>query len=284
MPKYRSGAKRACSRLAVTAIAAGILSGCGSVSQMTAPERSSGRIPSSAATSTPTSLPPSYCGSQDTAIPGAAAALASGQLNVPNLTQVQQAWLQMYATMVPACSEITPDPLQVETKNLTNGQLSDAELETWVQLDSSHWALWEWAGQHGQYDFMRFLLPGGNDATAFIEAGGKVVDNSPACEYPIKVFAVSISASDMSDFTGNNISTAGVAYALAWEGPCTTTWTSATGQVVHQYTITAGQEYLELEVTEIESAPALGEYLLTEASIDPGTNAAAAAILQGSGV
>jgi hypothetical protein len=131
---------------------------------------------------------------------------------------------------------------------------------------------------------MRFLLPGGNDATAFIEAGGKVVDNSPACEYPIKVFAVSISASDMSDFTGNNISTAGVAYALAWEGPCTTTWTSATGQVVHQYTITAGQEYLELEVTEIESAPALGEYLLTEASIDPGTNAAAAAILQGSGV
>lgn len=261
--RFRWAAKEAACGLAVTTAVAGMLSACGAVSPMTSTEKSPGKVPTVTAISTPTSLLPSYCGVQDTTIPGAAAALASGQLNVPNLSQVEQAWLQMYATMVPACSEITPNPLQVETRNLTNGELSDAALASWVQLDSSHWALWEWAGQHGQYDFMRFLLPGGSDAIAFIEAGGKVVDDSPACEYPTKVFAVDVSASDMSDFTGASVTTAGVAYALAWKGPCTTTWTSATGQVVHQYTINAGQEYLELEVTETESAPALGQYLLT---------------------
>jgi len=266
------------------AILAGLLAACGATSGTVTPARSQGaHTASGLPTPTPTVAPTSYCDAQDTAIPGAAAAQADGQLSLPKLTAVEQAWWQMDASMVPACSEITPNPLPVQTKNLTNGQLSNGDLATWVQLDSDHWALWEWAGQHGQYEFMRFLLPGGNDATAFIEDGGKVVDESPSCEYPVKVYAMSITASEMSHFTGGHLTGAGVAYALAWAGPCTTTWTSATGQVT-QYPISSGQEYLELEITQTETTPALGAYLLTQGSIDPGADATSATVLRESGV
>jgi hypothetical protein len=264
-------------------IAAGLLSACGATAPETTPARTPGHTETAAPTPTPTTVPTSYCDAQDTLIPGAAAALASGAPDTATLTPVQQAWLQVDATMVPACSEITPEPLPVQTKNLTSGLLSDADLATWVELDSTGWALWEWAGQHGQYFFMRFLYPPGNDATGFIAQGGKIVDNSPECEYPIKVYAVSITADQMSHFTGAAVGTAGLAFALAWAGPCTTTWTSASGQTT-QYPINAGQEYRELEITETETAPALGQYLVTEASIDPGADTTAALVLQESGV
>jgi hypothetical protein len=262
-----------------------VLAACGATSASTTPTPSQvAHTASAVPTLTPTVAPTSYCDAQDTPIPGATAALADGQLNLPNLTAVEQAWWQMYATMVPACSEITPNPLPVQTKNLTGGQLSDAALASWVQLDSTGWALWEWAEQHGQYDFMRFLLPGGNDVTAFVENGGKVVDESPACEYPIKAYAVSIDADDMDHLTGGRITTSGVGYALAWAGPCATTWTSSTGQVAHQYTIAAGQESLELEITETQTVPALGDYLEFVAAVDPGADTTAATVLQESGV
>jgi len=269
--------------LAVLAVTTGILCSCGAITPTTTPTQSPTRSASANPSSATTSAPLSYCDAQDTPIPGAAAALAGGQINLPDLTAVEQAWFQMYATMVPACSEITPSPLPVQTKNLTNGQLSDADLATWVQLDSTLWALWEWAGQHAQYDFMRFLLPTGNDVTAFVAEGGRVVDETPACEYPIKAYAVSITADDMSEFTGARITTSGVAYALAWAGPCTTEWTSASGQVTN-YPIGAGQEYQELEVTETKTAPALGGYLEMEASVNASAGAAAASVLAESGV
>jgi hypothetical protein len=209
--------------------------------------------------------------------------LADGQPTLPHLTAVEQAWFEMDATIVPACSEITPNPLPVQTKNLTDGQLSDAALATWKQLDSTGWALWEWAGQHGQWEFMKFLLPGGNDETAYVEAGGAIADLSRACEYPIKVYAVSITADDMSYLTEARITTAGVGYALAWAGPCTTRWISASGQVTDD-TTAAGQEYRELEITETKTTPTLGTYLETEASVNPTAGATATTILEESGV
>jgi hypothetical protein len=261
-----------------------VLAACGATSASTTPAPSQvAHTASAVPTPTPTVAPTSYCDAQDTPIPGATAALADGQLNLPNLTVVEQAWWQVYATMVPACSEITPNPLPMQTENLTGGQLSDAALASWVQLDSTGWALWEWAGQHGQYDFMRFLLPGGNDVTAFVENGGKIVDESPACEYPIKVYAMNITAGDMSEFTGDRLTAAGVGYALAWAGPCTTTWTSSSGQVT-DYTTAAGQEYRELEITETKTAPALGQYLETEASVNPTAGPDATTVIQESGV
>lgn len=166
-------------RVVALATATGLLSGCGvSASAPAGSARAHSHTQSAISTPTPASALASYCDARDTPIPGATSALANGDLSLPNLTAIEQAWFQMYATMVPACSEITPHPLPVETKNLTNGQLSDAELATWVQLDSAGWALWEWAGQHDQFEFMRFLLPSGNDVTAFIELGGSVVDES----------------------------------------------------------------------------------------------------------
>lgn len=271
------------SRVIVLAVVVGLLPGCGSTASSSVGPRKTARITTQAPASTPARALTSDCDARDTPIPGAASALADGELNLPGLTAVEQAWFQMYATMVPACSEIMPDPLPVQTKNLTGGQLSDAALAMWVPLDGTLWALWEWAGQHAQYDFMRFLLPTGNDVTAFVEQGGKVVDETPACEYPIKVYAVTITADDMSEFTGGRIATSGVAYALAWAGPCVTEWTSAAGQVT-DYPIGAGQEYQELEVTATKTAPALGAYLEMEASVNSSAGAAVASILAESGV
>lgn len=271
-------------RVVALATATGLLSGCGvSASAPAGSARAHSHTQSAISTPTPASALASYCDARDTPIPGATSALANGDLSLPNLTAIEQAWFQMYATMVPACSEITPHPLPVETKNLTNGQLSDAELATWVQLDSAGWALWEWAGQHDQFEFMRFLLPSGNDVTAFIELGGSVVDENPACEYPSKVYAVSITGDEMSQLTGAHITTAGIGYALAWLGPCTTAWTSASGQV-QEYPIGSGSEYRELEVTETKTSPALGDYLETEASVNPSAGSTAEDILQESGV
>lgn len=280
----RRGGSRSASRVIAMSIAIGLITACGATaSPSTSPARAQPRGPSATPTSTPTGTLASYCDARDTPIPGAVSALANGELNLPGLSALEQAWFQMYATLVPACSEITPNPLPVQTKNLTDGQLSDAALATWVQLDSTLWALWEWAGQHAQYDFMRFLLPTGNDVTAFVEQGGKVVDETPACEYPIKVYAVSVTADDMSEFTGARLTSSGVAYALAWAGPCVTEWASAAGQVT-DYPIGAGREYQELEITEAKTAPALGDYLEMEASVNSSAGAAVASILAESGV
>jgi hypothetical protein len=137
------------------------------------------------ASATGATVATAYCATQDTAIPHAAELLQGAQVPGLVLTPAQQAWLEMGATMVPACSEITPDAPPVQTENLSDGAISDAELSTWVQEDDQHWALWEWAQQHGQGDFMKFLLPHGSNLTAFVIAGGKVVD-SVACEFPAK--------------------------------------------------------------------------------------------------
>lgn len=51
-----------------------------------------------------------------------------------------------------------------------------------------------------------------------------------------------------------------------------------------QYPISSGQEYLELEITQTETTPALGAYLLTQGSIDPGADATSATVLRESGV
>ena len=83
----------------------------------------------------------------------------------------------MDATMVPACSEIKPNPPQVTTKNLTNGQLSDADFQTWITEDEEWLTLVEWAGQHDQPDFITYLQGGtGDKLTEFVRAGGTVVD------------------------------------------------------------------------------------------------------------
>ena len=272
--------------LAGLAALVGLLSSCTSPTSTPNPTRSPEPSASASAAVTPTNslAVTSYCDALDTSIPGAASALAAGQPLSQTLTPVQQAWYQMWASMVPACSEITPDPLSVQTKNLTNDEISDTSLAGWVQLDSNHWALWEWAGQHDQWGLMRFLLSGnGNAATEFVESGGKIVDSTPACEYPVKVYAVSLGAADMSSLTGGRMTAPGIGYALAWAGPCTTTWTSASGQVKN-YDTAAGQEYLELEITQTAMSPALGEYLETVGSADPGTNSTAQRILEDSGI
>jgi hypothetical protein len=246
------------------------------------PSGSASPAPSeTAAGNSPTGSPvtTSYCDAQDTTIPGAAAFLA-GQGPIPgDLTTVQQAWFQMEASMVPACSEIVPDPPPVTTQNLTNGELSDAALQTWVTEDEMFWTLMEWAQQHGQAAFMQYLLAGGtNSAVPFVRSGGKIVD-TPSCEYLEKIYAVSVTAQQMSDLTATRLDAAGIAYVGTSVGPCSSTWTTASGSGIN-HPVASGQEPWEVDVTTVADNSALGQYLLYEASWVQGGDTTADALIQ----
>jgi hypothetical protein len=250
-------------------------------------EQPSGR--SSSATSTvPTgsdglAVAPGYCDSKDTAIPGASVQGTPNEPTPGSLNSVELAWFSLNATIVPACSEVINDPVPFVTKNLTNGLLSDPQLHTLAGLATNQWTLWEWAGQHDQWGLEQHLYPAGNAAISFIRSGGMIVDQSRACEYPSKVYAVSIDGTEMAHLTGGRLTGDGWGLAVAWSGPCNTAWIAPSGQVTN-YPTPAGQEFQELEIMQEATAPALGEYLWFEASVDPGSDDVAAQILQESGI
>jgi hypothetical protein len=233
-----------------------------------------GTTPSPSAGATPTS----YCDAQDTTIPGAAAFLAGTGAHPTDLTAVQEAWLDMDATMVPACSEIVPDPPPVTTQNLTNGELSSAAFQTWVTEDEMWWTHAEWAGQHDQADFITFLQGGGGDnLTDFVRAGGKVID-SQTCEYASKYDAVTVTGEQMSSLSDNLSANPGVVYVGAAVGPCTSTWTAADGTVTKKG-FALGEEGRELDVTSTASNPALGQYLVVNDIWDQGDGTTADTIM-----
>ena len=269
--------------LAAVALLASLAAGCGGGQTTARPPAAHsgssstahalGTIPS--ATTGP--IASAYCDAQDTAIPGAAAYLTGGPLPT-NLTTVQQAWLEMQASMVPACSEIVPDPPAVQTQNLSSGELSDADFQTWVTEDEEWWTLVEWAGQHDQPSFITYLAGGAGDTlTSFVRAGGKVVD-SQMCEYALKYDVVTVTGEQMSDLTVDRLTNPGVVYVGAAVGPCTSTWTAADGTVTNKG-LAAGQEGRELDVTSTASSPALGQYLVINDIWDQGDGTAADAIL-----
>jgi hypothetical protein len=224
-----------------------------------------------------------YCGVTDSRIPGASLLSGTGEPAPGKLSTIQQAWFGINATVVPACSEMINDAVPVDAKNLTDGQLSDAAFQRWIALDTNLWTVWEWAGRKGQWGLERFLYPPGNPAIAFVESGGTITDDGLSCEYPSKVYAIKVDAADMNHLTGGRVDQAGVGYALAWKGPCRTIWTSATGQTT-TYSIAAGDEGRELEITQESRSTPLGDFLLGVASIDAGDDPVATALLSESGV
>jgi hypothetical protein len=165
----------------------------------------------------------------------------------------------MEASMVPACSEIVPDPPPVQTENLTNGELSAADFKTWLQADRESFTLLEWAVRHGQANMVRFLGWSPNVAN-FVRAGGEIRD-SQACAYVEKVSAVALTSGQMIDLTDSTISVAGIAYAQATFGPCSSVWTAANG-VVQQEGLTAGEEFRELDITTIRTSLTVGDYVV----------------------
>jgi hypothetical protein len=233
-----------------------------------------GTTPSPSASATPTS----YCDAQDTPIPGAAAFLSGQGPQPTNLTAVQQAWFQIQASMVPACSEIVADPPPVTTQNLTNGMLSSADFRTWVTEDQMFWTLMEWAQQHGQASYMQYLLSGGsNSAVVFVRAGGRIVD-TPACEYLETVYALPVTGEQMSDLTGTRESSPGVAFVGSSMGPCSSTWTAASGSVdVHP--LAPGAAAWEVDITNVNTNAALGKNLTYEASWVQGGHETADALI-----
>jgi hypothetical protein len=262
---------------------ASLAAGCGGTTAKPSPSHSSGtpRATGTSATSSPVTT--SYCDAQDTTIPGAAAALADQGAQPTNLNAVQQAWFDMDATMVPACSEIKPDPPQVTTKNLTNGALSDADFQTWVTEDEEWWTLVGWAEKHDQPDFITYLQDGGGDTlTTFVRAGGTVVA-SQTCEYASKYDAVAVTGQQMSALTDNTQTNPGVVYVGAAVGPCTDTWTAADGTVTDKG-LGQGVEARELDVTETETSPALGQFLVMSAMWDAGDNPIADTIMEQTGI
>jgi hypothetical protein len=200
-----------------------------------------------------------------------------------DLSTVQLAWIQMNASMVPACSEIVPDPPPVQTQNLTNGELSDAAFQNWVTEDEEWWTLVEWAQQHGQWDFISYLLGGSGDTlTEFVQTDGKVVD-SQTCEYASKYDAVAITGEQMSDLTHDRLTASGIVFVGAAVGPCTSTWTAADGTVTDKG-LSAGQEGRELDVTSSGTNAALGTFLFVDDSWDQGDGATADAIFAQVGI
>ncbi len=273
--------------LATLTLLASLAAGCGTGAHATAGTSTASPITSSttratganpSATASAGVIATSYCDEQDTTIPGAAAFLSDQGPRPTNLTAVQEAWFDMEATMVPACSEIVPEPPAVTMQNLTNGQLSSAEFQTWVTEDEMWWTLAEWAGQHDQPDFVTDFLYGGsgNTFTSFLRAGGKVVD-SQTCEYALKYDAVAVTAEQMSDLTVNRLTNAGVVFVGAAIGPCTSTWTASDGTVTNKG-LAAGQEGRELDVTTTHTNAALGQYLVVNDSWDQGDDATADSI------
>lgn len=276
----RSGV-RGTGRVAGLAISAWLLIACGAVSPAVTPGRPQDHASSARATSTPISTLAAYCDAEDTTIPGAAAAL-SGEQALPNgLSTVQQAWLEMDATMVPACSEITSEPPTVATRNLTNGLVSDTDFSAWVTADEETLTLIEWAQQHDQ-PYLIQALHWGPSVSSFVASGGKVVDDR-TCEYSEKADAVSVTATEMSDLTSGGSSSSGVAYAQATVGPCSTKWIAANGTVTN-HDLAAGREGVELDVTTLRSNPAVGLYVAFVASLDEGFDPTVDAILREIGI
>ena len=286
LPRISAPSRLARSRrwLATLTLLASLAAGCGggqaTASASATPLKTSstahanGTTPSPNASATPTS----YCDAQDTTIPGAAAFLAGKGAHPTGLTAVQEAWLDMDATMVPACSEIVANPPPVTTQNLTNGELSDADFQSWVTEDEMWWTLVEWAGQHDQADFITFLQGGGGDTlTDFVRAGGKVVD-SQTCEYASKYDAVVVTGEQMSSLTDNLLTNPGVVYVGAAVGLCTSMWTAADGTVTNKG-FAAGEEGRELDVTSTAANPALGQYLVVNDIWDQGDGTTADAIM-----
>ncbi len=254
-----------------------VVSGCGGSSPAHGPSHAP--LTAGSTTAPPTvsaSLPPgtvnqAYCGTKDTPIPGAAQALANGQSSLPNISPVQQVWFAMAATTVPACSEITPDPPRVVTKNLTQGSLSDGQFQKWIQEDELFWTLVEWGQEHNQPNFIQYLFAdASNSLTQFIRAGGTVTE-SQACEYASKFDAVSVTGAEMSAVTQGVRSTPGIVYIGAAVGPCTSTWVASDGTVIH-HNLAQGQEARELDVTTTRVNPALGTFLVVTNAWDPNEN------------
>ena len=286
LPRTSAPSRLARSRrwLATLTLLASLAAGCGGGQatarpSATSPKTSStahatGTTPSPSASATPTS----YCDAQDTTIPGAAAFLAGKGAHPTGLTAVQEAWFDMDAAIVPACSEIVPDPPAVTTQNLTNGGLSSADFRTWVTEDQMFWTLMEWAQQHGQASYMQYLLSGGSSsAVVFVRAGGKIVD-TPACEYLETVYALPVTGEQMSDLTGTRESSPGVAFVGSSVGPCSSTWTAASGSVdVHP--LASGPAAWEVDITNVNTNAALGKYLTYEASWVQGGNETADALI-----
>ncbi len=276
--------------LATLTLLASLAAGCGGGQATARPSAAPPDTSSSAhangttsgATASP--IPTSYCDAQDTTIPGAAAFLAGQGAHPTNLTAVQEAWLDMEATMVPACSEIVPNPPPVTTQNLTKGELSTADFQTWVTEDEMWWTLAEWAGQHDQPDFVTYFLLGGSGDTftSFLRTGGKVVD-SQTCEYASKYDAVAVTAEQMSDLTVNRLTSAGVVFVGAAVGPCTSTWTASDGTVTNKG-LAAREEGRELDVTTTQTNAALGQYLVVNDSWDQADDATADSIFAQVGI
>ena len=262
-----------------------VMAGCGSGSPPApSPHLRESGTPQGSVTSPKVTAPLAtsvYCGSEDVPIPGAAAALAGQGPQPLNLTQVEEAWYGMRASMVPACSEITPDPPPVTTKNLSRGQLSDAALQMWVKALEEALTLQEWGQQHGQTAFLQYL-GAGTGLVAFVGAGGAVKD-SPRCEYPSSVFAVPVSATQMSELTATSATSAGVIYAGVAVGPCSSTWTAADGSVTDQ-DLTNGQEAGEVVVTTTAKGSATSDYVRFLASYTAGANQTANSIMQQLGI
>lgn len=268
-------------RVAGLAISALILGGCGASSPVAKSGRAQDSVSSARATSTPSITQTAYCDPKDTTIPGAAAALAGEQALPNGLSAVQQAWLQMDASMVPACSEVVPDPPSVELSNLTNGLVSSAAFDTWLEADEETLTLIEWAQQHNQ-PYLIQALHWGPGVSSFVASGGRVVDDR-TCEYSEKADAVSVTGVQMSDLTSGGSSTSGVAYAQATVGPCSTQWISADGTVT-THNLGAGSEGVELDVTTMRSNPAVGPYLAFVVSLDEGFDPTVDAILSEIGI
>jgi hypothetical protein len=291
LPRTSAPSRSARSRrwLATLTSLASLAAGCGggqatASPSATPPKTSStahanGTTPSPSGSATPTS----YCDAQDATIPGAAAFLAGKGAHPTGLTAVQEAWLDMDATMVPACSEIVPNPPPVTMQNLTNGELSSADFQSWMTEDAEWLTLVEWAQQHGQAGFITYLQGGaGNTLTSFVRAGGKVVD-SQVCEYPEKADAVSVTAEQMSALTDNISQTAGVVYVIAAVGPWTSTWTTGDGTVTDKG-LSSGQEGIEVDVTSTSTNPALGQFLIKNATWDRGDGTVSDGIMQQVGI
>ena len=273
----------ACGRGASPATSSPAPDRTGSPAAASASVSATGTSPTPAVSAAGPHLDTAYCGSVDTTIPGAAAVIDhDGNLETP-LTPVQTVWFEMASTMVPACSEITPHPPAVRSRNLTGGALSNAALQTWIQEDEEFWTLLEWAGRHGQWAFIQYLYGEADSATAdFVRQGGTITDDRQ-CEYPEKVTAVRVTATEMDALTEGNQRSEGVAYALATVGPCTETWLAANG-TTRGNGLAAGEEGREVDISETRTSQALGRYLVITDAWDAGSMTTADSVLSQVGI
>jgi len=170
-----------------------------------------------------------------------------------------------------------PSPPTIQAQNLTNGALSAADFGSWIAADNESWTLEEWAQQHGQGSFMRYLEGGRLDSQgSLVESGGKIVD-STTCEYLSRVDAIEATAEQMSSLTAGVIALGGAVYVGAAVGPCSSTWTTGAGATT-QNGLSAHQEYQVLLVTSLQNSPAVGQFVTWMDNYGQGDNTTADAI------